>query len=109
MFVWAAAPTHFIIDVTGYYDEATGFAGGAVTSLWSVDTTVGINAFAALDSPVCPAGTTRISGGMSNGSSGQILTSDSKPFSNFWRVWVKNTSTTTSYSAAANINCMDVK
>jgi hypothetical protein len=66
-FVWvyAAAPTHVIIDVMGYYTEATGFAGGAVTWLIGPWGTYSIGAGSTdwNDGGSCPAGTVILGGG----------------------------------------------
>ena len=73
-----SAQTHVIIDVNGYYEQATGFATGTpvITRLAGTTTTVAAGGFVFISGGACPAGTVLIGGGQTNSSNGTILTSD---------------------------------
>ncbi len=103
------APTHVIVDVMGYYQNAGGFAGGVVTRLAGTTTNVLAGGFNFITGGVCPAGTVLISGSQTNSGIGTINTSDHFVTNNStqWYEYIKNvgasTETVTVYSA-----CMDV-
>jgi hypothetical protein len=107
------AETHVIIDVMGYYEEATGFAGGAVTSLAGTEVT-GItqgNSAVTLGG-ACPAGTVIIGGSMDSTSLlGDVVAAEQYVTGGTtWRQVVRNVSTTpATYAATATSRCMDVK
>jgi len=107
--VSVAATTHVIIDVMGYYEEATGFATGAVTQLSGGPLTiVWPNEYSTKFGPECPAGTVLIGGSGSSDSWGKLVIS-AVGFLNkgYWMSFF-NTSSTTSYNAGASSHCMDV-
>jgi hypothetical protein len=105
------SPTHVIVDVMGYYQQATGFAVGgapARTTLAGTTETVEAGNFEFLTGGSCPAGTTLVAGGQTNSSLGTILTSDHYITGTAWYEWVKNTGATnqtvTIYSICLEVN-----
>jgi hypothetical protein len=107
-FVGFGSPTHLIVDVTGYYEVATGYASGTVTKLAGTTQTVTPNAFVQVVGGACPAGTVLVSGAQTNSSGGTILTSDHNSSGNVWYEYVKNTGasnqTVTVYSICMDLN-----
>ena len=95
--VVASAPTHLILDVYGYYEVATGYATGAIsiTPVAGTSASVAAGVYTSVYGGVCPAGTTVIGGGQTNGSgsANTILTSDHYFSGNGWYEYVKNTGT----------------
>jgi len=111
--VSVAASTHVIIDVMGYYEEATGFAGGAVTWLVGPEPNYSIAAGASdwNDGATCPAGTVLIGGGADT-SNGDLVTSAHRvvvlPAGSNWYETYKNVGTI-AYTVSTYSRCMDVK
>jgi hypothetical protein len=119
--VSVAAATHVIIDVMGYYEEATGFAGGAVSWLVGPEPNYSIPAGASdwNDGATCPAGTVLIGGGADT-SSGDLVTSAHRvvvvpgdpatgvPEKSYWYETYKNVGTI-AYTVSTYSRCMDVK
>jgi hypothetical protein len=107
--VAAFAPTHVIIDVLGYFEVATGFSQGTVTSFAGTTTTVAAGVYAFVAGGACPAGTVVVSGSQQNSSSSSntILTSDHAISGTEWYEYVKNTG-----SSAATVtvltNCQEI-
>jgi hypothetical protein len=102
--------THVIIDVNGYYEQATGFATGTpvVTRLAGTTTNVAAGGFISIAGGNCPAGTVLIGGGQTNSSQGTILTSDHHVSGAHWYEYVKNNGgsaeTVTIYSTCLEVN-----
>ena len=88
-----SSDTHIVIDIMGYYSEATGFAGGAVTTL--AGTPVGLPAGGAVEAfgASCPTGTVLVSGGATS-DGGTTLISESFKVGDHWALWVRNDSST---------------
>ena len=107
--IYAYAPTHIIVDVMGYYTEATGFAGGAVTEMWGPDTAIPGYGFVSAYGGYCPAGTVLIGGGSSNTSgAGEVLTADHLRSGQRWLEYLSSY-TSSEYSFQVYSHCMDVK
>ena len=104
-----AAPTHVIIDVMGYYEQATGFAVGTpvVTRLAGTSTSVAAGAFTVVYGASCPAGTVTVGGAMTNSGS-TIMVSDQYVSGTQWYEFVRNTGgsavSVTVYSTCLDIN-----
>jgi hypothetical protein len=100
---------HVIIDVMGYYDQATGFAVGTpvVTSLAGLLTGVAAGAFTVVSGEACPAGTVLIGGAMTN-SGTTIVTSDHFASGTRWFENVKNTGAS-AVSVTVYSTCLDVQ
>jgi hypothetical protein len=102
-----------IIDVMGYYEEATGFAGGAVTWLVGPEPnySIGPGGTDWNDGATCPAGTVLIGGGADT-SNGDLVTSAHRvvvlPAGSNWYETYKNVGTI-SYTVSTYSRCMDVK
>jgi len=113
IYVSVAATTHVIIDVMGYYEEATGFAGGAVTWLagpdinWSIPPGDTINNWNTGGS--CPAGTVVIGGGAEIDNA-DLLTSAHRVVQaeRYWFETYKNVGTV-ACTVSTYTACMDVK
>jgi hypothetical protein len=83
--------SHVIVDVMGYYEQATGSAG-AVTQVAGTTTSVAAGGFVQVLGGACPAGTTLIGGTQTNGGGGAnvVLTSDHSRSGSTWYEFVKN-------------------
>jgi hypothetical protein len=103
------AETHVIIDVMGYYEEATGFAGGAVTWLVGIEPNFSIAAGGTdwNDGANCPTGTVLIGGGADT-SSANLVTSEHRDAGGYWYETYKNVDTI-AHSVSTYSRCMDVK
>lgn len=87
------ASTHVIIDVMGYYQQATGFISSppTITKLAGTTTAVAAGGFQSIAGAACPAGTTAIGGASTNGSvTGAIATSDHNLSGSYWYEYAKN-------------------
>jgi hypothetical protein len=106
--VSAFAPTHVIIDVMGYYEEATGFAGGAVTSLVGPIQELAANTNSYILGAACPAGTVIIGGQAYTGFGTLHLTDHRIVPGKMWSEWVANTHT---YAEVIRVysTCMDIQ
>jgi hypothetical protein len=108
--VSVVAQTHVIIDVMGYYEEATGFAGGAVTELsGGALTIVTPSEYSTKFGPNCPAGTVVVGGSGNSDGWGKVLIASFGFLNNGYWMSYFNTSSTTAYNAVAHSRCMDVK
>jgi hypothetical protein len=84
--------SHLIIDVMGYYEQATGFPTGTVTQLAGTTTSVAAGGVILVSGGACPAGTSLVGGAQTNGGSGAnvVLTSDHNRSGTTWVEFVKN-------------------
>ena len=107
-----STPTHVIIDVVGYYEEATGFATGTLTDFAGTQVTgIGPGDYGVALGGACPAGTVIVSGAVDTTSGmGYVLAAEQTIASGTtWHQVVRNISTTNTYSATAYSRCMDVQ
>jgi len=109
--VSVAAATHVIIDVMGYYEEATGFAGGAVSNLVGTATGIGPGDSGVALGGACPADTVIIGGSVeTTATAGTMRLGDQSVSSGTtWRQVVTNTHASSTFSATSTSRCMDVK
>jgi hypothetical protein len=107
---------HVIIDVTGFYEQATGFAttdtvgNPVVTELAGTLTTIAANSTTFVNGAACPAGTVLVSGGQSNSASGvnAVLTSDHHKSGTLWTEFLRNPNTAATATATVFTYCIDV-
>ena len=105
---------HVIVDVMGYYEQATGFATSqgnpVVTELAGASTSIPANATIFVNGAACPAGTVLVSGGHSNGSGGvnAVITSDHRRSGTLWTEFLRNPNTAAAVSATVSSYCIDV-
>jgi hypothetical protein len=107
-----STPTHVIIDIVGYYEEATGFATGTLTDFAGTQVTgIGPGDYGIAFGGACPAGTVIVSGAVDTSSSlGNLVAADQTISSGTtWRQVVRNVSAASTYSATAFSRCMDVQ
>ena len=107
-----STPTHVIIDIVGYYEEATGFATGTLTDFAGTQVTgIGPGDYGIAFGGACPAGTVIVSGAVDTSSSlGNLVAADQTISSGTtWRQVVRNVSAALTYSATAFSRCMDVQ
>ena len=107
--VVASAPTHIILDVYGYFEVASGFSTGVVTSMAGTTATVASGVYSFVAGGACPAGTVVIGGQQQNSSSSTntILTSDHAISGTEWYEYVKNTGAS-SATVTVFSTCQDV-
>jgi hypothetical protein len=110
--VSVAAATHVIIDVMGYYEEATGFAGGALTDFaGTTESGIAPGGSAILLGGTCPAGTKFVSGAFdSDSGTGSLVAAEQYLVGgDTWRQVVRNIHATVTFSATAYTRCIDVQ
>ncbi len=104
-------PTHVIIDVMGYYEQATGFFSqtAALTNMVGTTTTIPINTAQFVSGGICPAGTTVVSGGQSNSGTGvnAVLTADHVVSGATWQEYLRNPNTAATVTATVFTRCID--
>ena len=106
--VSVAATTHVIIDVMGYYEEATGFATGAVTPFFGPPRTIAAYSWDWFWGGTCPTGTVLIAGGTTNNGNGNVLIADSGYNGTGWVVRVQNNEANATDVFTFSL-CMDVR
>jgi hypothetical protein len=110
-------PVHVIVDVMGFYEQASGFPSGAITisAMAGPAWNIAANTSAFVNGAPCPAGTTLVSGGMRNNSTVGVVTSDHErtigaPPSNpqYWIEYLRNNDalarTATVFSYCIDVN-----
>jgi hypothetical protein len=98
--------SHVVIDVMGFYQPASGFTTGAVTSLAGSTISVAAGGFTSSNGGTCPAGTTVVGGGSTNSAFGTMVTSDHNISGTHWYEYVKNTGGSSASWTVYSI-CMD--
>jgi hypothetical protein len=98
-------PTHVIIDVMGYYAEATG-TSAAVSRVAGAATNVPNGSFAFVTSGACPAGTVLVGGEMDHNAGDLAIGEYHENTPTTWIFWMINNSAAAG-SATAFARCLD--